>query len=220
MQRSARIIQGPWPLPASHEEAPLRLQSRDGRVLESFSDYDSAIRYRERQDLGPEWVLHDTRGEPTEVDRMMLLAMILRGHLMEPWRRKQFDRILSGESAQIPRVACDGLHDLSAAAAGLALELAGHEGWQSCHGHLRRQGGAFDHAWLEHEDGYILDFMADRHAPIPVTVIEPHEREACGYIESRTIFAPEDVEALLGDLPEKIEDALPAQRREAELSLS
>lgn len=218
VQTTGRIIRGPWPLAAKDQAAPLRLQREDGEVLETFDDYGSAIIYREREGLGAEWVLHDARGEPSEEDRMMLLGMVIRDHLMSIWRRSQFDRLLHGDIRQIPGTACDGLQDASAAVAEMALQDIGHTGWSARYGQVTRPEGALAHAWIEHEDGTLLDFMADRLHPGPISIVTPDERASCAYDETRQMV-DSDPAAWLLDLPEKIREVFPLNDPEPEFSM-
>lgn len=218
MQTTGRIIRGPWPFSAREQAAPLSLQRKDGVILETFPDYETAILYRERNELGPEWVLQDARGEPTGDDRLLLLGMVVRDHLMSSWRRAQFDRLLHGDILQLPRTAWDGLQDLSASVADIALEEAGHDGWSARFGQVIRTQGAIDHAWIENEDGTLLDFMADRFHLNPITVFPADERETCGYVENR-VDIDMDADGWLLDLPGKILEILPMDEPEPEFSM-
>ncbi|MBW3243368.1 hypothetical protein KUV57_11910 [Epibacterium sp. DP7N7-1] len=215
---TGRIIKGPWLASTRDQSGHLSLIKRDGTVLETFTDYESVITYREREELGEEWILQDTREEPSEKDRMMLLGMIARDHLKPIWRRAQFDRLLHGEIARIPNVACEGLHDPSTAVIELALHEAGHTGWAASYGQVARPEGTIFHAWIEHENGTIVDFMADRFLRCPVSIVSPQERDECGYGGNRSLldFEPD---AWLLDLPQKIEEVFPLEEGAPEFAL-
>lgn len=176
MSPQRNLIPGPWPTPAQASERPVRLERSDGTVLDEFADFQAAIRYREEQELGAEWEIRDARGEPTDTDRMLLLGMVLRDHLRSFWRHKQFDLLLHGKVRKLPRVSCEGLQDRSAVSAAAALHEAGHHNWKAVTGFVHFGNVDTKHAWLERDDGLILDFMADRFGRGPLALIEPHDR--------------------------------------------
>lgn len=214
MSPQRNLIPGPWPVPAQAAERPVRLERSDGTVLDAFADFETAIRYREEQELGTEWEIRDARGEPTDLDRMLLLGMVLRDHLRSIWRHKQFDLLLHGEVRKLPSVSCDGLQDLSALSAAAALNEAGHDNWRAVTGLVHTGGASTKHAWLEREDGLILDFMADRFGRGPLALIEPHDRQEARYEATGSLAGHDEWSPWTERLPSKISAILPEPERD------
>lgn len=174
--RNSNVVPGPWDAKITQSQPRLVLCNEAGEVLETFTDYESAIRYREEHDLQADWRISDANGdEPSSEDRLYLLAMILRDHLKSHWRAAQFDRMMDGVTRQIPSVLCDDLQTESGLAAAAALNAAGHEGWSAVSGELKRGSDIHEHVWLINDDGSMLDFMADRFAPRPVVAISEND---------------------------------------------
>lgn len=211
MGNTAQIIRGPWH-GGPEFPAPITFRREDGTILEHFPDYASALRFREAEQLGPEWALHDSRGQPAGQDILALVGMVLRDGLKDHWRRAQFDRLLCRDIRQVPKRGHEGLEAASAACAARALEAADQRGWTAMAGSVTRAGSSVAHAWLEHEDGSLLDFMADRLTSAPIVTLLAEQRGDAGYAAHAVVEAPyldDWAESLISPLKELLPKAEP-----------
>ncbi len=208
-----------WMIDARNTEVDMsqgqvHITRTNGDVLRSVDSYQSAVRLFEANNLGDDWMITDSRGGPTEAEVMILVGQKIRAHFRRGWRGAQYDRILDREIPKPPKVDCDGLQEKSASAACIALLEAGFHGWQAVRGTLHRNSGPLPHAWLERDDGMLLDFMSDRFGLGPVIVVMPHERADSQYAKNDVIpeaFAPE---TWVKGLAEKIGSLNPAPEEE------
>ena len=194
----------------------VHIQKNTGDILRSVDSYRDALRLFEVNNLGEDWQITDSRGGPTEEESLVLLAQRLRAQMRRPWQNAQFDRILDRAIPKAPKVDCDGLQLQSAASALCALNEAGFEGWSAKSGTLHRNSGPVSHAWLERDDGMILDFMSDRFGLGPVVVVLPHERNDAQYHALEDLSEDQVILPWIKGLADKIADLAPSRDAESE----
>lgn len=152
-----------------------------------FSCVEDAVRFAGQKGLERGFRIEDEREEydPERIaDTPLRAAFAIRETLLSHWISMQFDRLLRGEISHLPKDPAMGLAVPSVIYADLALKEAGATGWSAVVGSysdpspypeaLRHHTQEpVTHAWLEHEDGTILDLSRRIFHRNPVTVLHP-----------------------------------------------
>jgi hypothetical protein len=155
--------------------------ANNGNLIELFDSMCDALRYINSNRLGADWATPTLPENPTEEDRHLLAAHLCHRALRPQWRHLQFDRLMTGEIRALPDQDWHGLEAVSVLALREMFEDAGIKGWSAMTGSVDGLKLTEDHAWMEHEDGRILDAFPPCGGADPVLYFEPQTSTDHGY---------------------------------------
>lgn len=193
---------------------PVHMYANNGNHVETFRSMPEALRYIAFNRLGPDWATPALPENPSEADRILLATFHFQREMRPQWRRIQFDRLVTGRIRGLPEQDWDGLAAPSVLALRDAFEEAGETGWAAVRGAIEGPRPQPDHAWLEHEDGRILDAFPSFGGADPIIHIASDDPGEHGYLATELLGKSESDPIFKIALSGLVMDLLSADRPE------